>query len=881
MENLIEGLNNIADFIKVNGYTLLTNPITWVVVVIVSIGIYGLYDVSDTIRQNGLASVVRQLIQTILDTTGDLINAVRSLTGFIGVLRQLLFGQLNDKTLFILINYAIVFLSMASFTTTFSGLSLLVNLPLAAFISFGLQVSILIYTTRIQKMKKGREDNIKRYRNYYLNPVDETSIGFTKGKKVIGENTAGKDEKPGKQDLNGEKIKKGKKKKNLIKGLKIVVLTILLIPSVILSSFFSYVFMFDKFIKGQLVYDDHFRSITVAHEISNEYSEDISIYVSEITGVLSQYNDKVEEWMNLLEDNPMSMQRELERLNNQIDECDDKIREQELVMQSVEMTDPEYGIADSEIRRLTSERKGYVDDRNEINNTILQDTIYQNRLEASESIQLLTEFYGNPLYLVEGNLDDVRRSFSALRRAEASYLGDAEESENIQFDDEMARQIEKVFESYIALNSYFSSQNKYGIDFSNISSVFGEIEYNENMTEEEYRRKTDAILLEMIEIMNKVPILNDLQNIWTGEKIKAPEQSEYIDQIYDLYRDNNGQSESLERALKKLFGRNREKNALAIELSLIAIMVDLIIVWLTFLRENKKYNSDVADLRRLIGILFIDDSMSKEGEKRVKEQAFCMTIGIIGGVLAYMLYKIGGNGRNSNGNEDIFVFLFFILIGLAIALLTYKIYYKVQVKRKNWEDETLYLKWKEVWKFGIGTEKELEKRINDFKTGRVPSEIELDEKDTESIIRLWKEEKERTDDEESIFKKYFYENMICLMEHLEMRKCYKTTFTRTRKKKNVIKLDFISEEVMLPCVSEEDVKGLNLEMQFSFLRSKELIFYDCETNQGTDDKKYFILSERFWNLLYDAVLIRVVGGRLNEWDIEEEMQDYGEEEDDF
>ncbi|MDE5977367.1 MAG: hypothetical protein K2G70_02720, partial [Turicibacter sp.] len=883
------GLNGVAELIKNSGQDLIMNPVTWIVIMIVAIGIYGLYDVSDKVKQNGLGSVLRQLVQTILDTTGDLINALRSLTGFIGVLRQLLFGQLNEKTLFILINYAIVFLSMASFTTTFNGLSSLVSFPLAAFISFGIQVSILIYTTRIQNLKEGnaKDDNKKMSRSYFLNQISgeligvrEETISFErddKKSKVVeeAENSIEKYKKTGKKKKRGKK--EGNGLKIIFKGLGWF---ILLTASVLLSSSFSYVFMFDKFIKEQLFFDDHFRAITVAHEISNEYSEDISIYVSDITDVLSQYNDKVEEWLNLREDNPSIQQDELEDLRNKITECDAEIRAQELIRARVEMTTPEYEVANLAINRLEAEKAEYERELNEKSDTLGRTPEYQNRWRAYESIQLLTEFYGNPVYLIEGNIEDVRKSFSDLRMAEANYRMNAEESENIQFDDDMARQIEKVFESYITLNEFFSSQNKYGVDFSDVSNVFGEIEYSEDMTKETYQENTNAILTEMLEIMNEVPILSDLQNVWTGERIIAPNQLNYLDSIYDLYRDNSGQSESLERAFKKLFGANKEKILLSIELFLIALMIDWSIVWLTLLRGRKRYLSDTADMRRLIGILFIDDSMNHEEERRSREQGFSMAIGIVSGVLVYIIYKIGGNNQIIDWETDIFVFLFCILIGLAVALLTYKLFYKVRTKKQNWEDETLYLRWKEIWTSSIGSEKELEKRIYEFRNGRVPStEIVLGENDIKSITRLWQGEEKREADKKPLFIKYFYKNVVSLMESLEMRKCYKATIIRTMKKKKLSKVDYISETIMLPCLSEEKVKEFKMKTEFSLLLSRKLVFFDYI--DSAEQEGHYILGERFWNLLYDAVLIRVVGGRLNEWDIEEEMQDYGEDEEDY
>ena len=115
------------------------------------------------------------------------------------------------------------------------------------------------------------------------------------------------------------------------------------------------------------------------------------------------------------------------------------------------------------------------------------------------------------------------------------------------------------------------------------------------------------------------------------------------------------------------------------------------------------------------------------------------------------------------------------------------------------------------------------------------------------------------------------------MKNLDMKECYKVIWTM--KKKKPANINYKSEKIMLPCLCERDVEEFEMKAQFAILLSRKIISFDYIDN----DKKegYFILTERFWNLLYDAVLMRVVGGRLNEYDIEEELQDYGEEEENY
>ncbi|MCM1500810.1 MAG: hypothetical protein NC124_20320, partial [Clostridium sp.] len=172
---LANAWEELLDLLKDNQQTIFQNPLVWIVIGLSAVGIYGLYDVPKKTSMNSLGNVVRKIIQTLLDTTSDIINALGSLTGFLKVVESLLFGRLNKKTLSILSNYAIIFLSMASFMTTFSGLNVVLHWVIAAFVSFGIQVSILIfgikisgYTQKLKENKRKREKtdaNLGHFKN--------------------------------------------------------------------------------------------------------------------------------------------------------------------------------------------------------------------------------------------------------------------------------------------------------------------------------------------------------------------------------------------------------------------------------------------------------------------------------------------------------------------------------------------------------------------------------------------------------------------------------------------------------------------------------------------------------------------------------------------
>lgn len=91
---------------------------------------------------------MRQFGAFLIDTFNSIVQALRSLFGFLDVLRLLFFGHLGRSTLYVLTNYAIIFLSMASFATTLQGLYSLIGW-MGILVSFGIQILELIATMGI------------------------------------------------------------------------------------------------------------------------------------------------------------------------------------------------------------------------------------------------------------------------------------------------------------------------------------------------------------------------------------------------------------------------------------------------------------------------------------------------------------------------------------------------------------------------------------------------------------------------------------------------------------------------------------------------------------------------------------------------------------
>lgn len=637
--------------------------------------------------------------------------------------------------------------------------------------------------------------------------------------------------------------------------------------------------MFEAFIDKQLPYDDHFRSITKIHEVSSEYSRDMANYASALTTILAEYNDKVEVWLDFENNNPMIEQGELSSLVERIDDLEEEYLELNILLNEAEAGSAEYEAYSTRVNEIEGEIGNLQKEYEEKLEELRYDTRYQNFLLAYESIQVLTSFYADPLYLsvLDGEETEnaialqtkkVWESFSNLQMVEAAFRDETTNVEHKRFEEKNAIELQKVFENYVKLSTFYAQQGAPGINFSNVLETIND---KRPKTSEEYQEQTQKMLDEMIFLLNEVPMLTDIENIWSKKLVEAPAQTQYLDTIYNLYRDNSGTTQNLERALLKLVGYNSEKMFLAWQLVLIAFIMDISIVFLTLMRSKKTYSSNAADIRRLLGVLFLDDSIDEETMIYRKGQGFAIIIGILFGILFYILYTMERNSEVINGQEDLLSFLLFIMLGITLGLLVYRMYWKVKGYPTSWQKEVLYLKWKEIWTKDISNEEELQKRIAAIQNGQLPEEIILTENDIRNIVDLYQNKNERM-----IFEKYFYEKVLDLFSKLEMQECYKFVLNRKIEDKKTVNFSFESERMLLPCIKEKYITEFQLKTEFNVLKSKNLIGFDTMNNEG-----WYIMSDRFWSVLYDAVLLRVVGGRISDYDFEGELLDNAEEDNEF
>lgn len=552
------------------------------------------------------------------------------------------------------------------------------------------------------------------------------------------------------------------------------------------------------------------------------------------------------------------------------------------------------------------------------------DLVFQNRLQAYKSIMDLSSFYANAANLGEKDEEDFRKAFIQLQQAEAALENEqgyiVSPAERLSPSDRI--ELTNIFESYMTLSKYFSAKKTFQVDFSKVldkikflNEEAGRQDGNDNapageagqdgndkepsddsapksyqdLSEEEYVKQSNKILQSMLDVMIELPVLESVHDIWSNRWVSPPDRTVYLEKVYSLYRDNNRTVTRFERAINKLVGRNGEKRLLTVELLLMALMVDGTSVWLIFLRgKGKNYVTGISDMRRLLSFLFVNDSEGREAVRIQKQQSFCAAMGVVTGVLAYILYRMKASWSDITIKEDIFSFAFFSVVGLVLGLVAHRFYHMVLRRTKRWEDEELYIKLKKIWLGDARNEQEWNDRIDMLKSGAVLQPLELSEEAERRLRDIWKREHEQR-----LFHKYFSESVNKLFENIQEKECFKYAL-EVKAQKSKLDISGWGEKMVLPCLAVEDVEKNGLKTEFAVLQSKHIVGFDLEIDdenakQGKEKEKaqekdlqkgkgYYILTERFWNLLYDTILLKMVGSRVSKFDIEEELYDGSEDE---
>lgn len=127
------------------------NFIFLVIAVVVIIAILVILD-KDEDETSVVYSVIRGVKRFVIvaaDLFGDIISLFSSLSEIINLIRILIFGKTDSQTQILLANYAIIFMSVVSYSTSMNGMIPVIGNWQAILASFGVQVGILVFSSRL------------------------------------------------------------------------------------------------------------------------------------------------------------------------------------------------------------------------------------------------------------------------------------------------------------------------------------------------------------------------------------------------------------------------------------------------------------------------------------------------------------------------------------------------------------------------------------------------------------------------------------------------------------------------------------------------------------------------------------------------------------
>lgn len=149
MDDVYNHWKIICELLETKVRSIIIEPLFWIMIFLLLCCVVLAYGGASQNRLfSSVVNTLRQLGWFFIDTFNSIIQACKSLFGFLDVLKLLFFGHLGQSTLYVLTNYGIIFLSMASFATTMQGMFSLISWT-GILVSFGVQVMELVVTMGI------------------------------------------------------------------------------------------------------------------------------------------------------------------------------------------------------------------------------------------------------------------------------------------------------------------------------------------------------------------------------------------------------------------------------------------------------------------------------------------------------------------------------------------------------------------------------------------------------------------------------------------------------------------------------------------------------------------------------------------------------------
>lgn len=695
MNEIGQHFQRICELLGKQAQDIVTEPLFWIMVFLLVCCMVLTYSgVSQSRLSNSLVNTVRQLGAFFIDTFNSIVQACKSLFGFLEVLRVLFFGHIGQSTLYVLNNYAIVLLSMASFLTTMQGMFSLISWT-GILVSFGVQSMELIATMGIVLCCVPPKVRSKEMVTYTYCSSDTVKKCEHKGNGRLSEKEVEKLD---------SLLKETQPSKNHFwwGTLRRIAFPVVLLFAYLASVFFSYCYIFDAIVMPEIAYDDYMESIDLVMENAETFDQELTAYRSALVQGLTRLNSDVSR--SLAAGDFSVLEARLQTARDSYAAAEQAVNSAWEAVAQTEPGTPAYDTAYGIYTNALTQRDNLRDQLNS-----LEEQQGTSDYALFQAIQRLSDYYADPLYLSRGaeeggslteamvnsvnrdftavlaraydlndplvtgvSEDALRTAFSNLTSLSRYYAEHGTSGLDLSGEDSiealMARRSE-ILDEYNSLKNPLSNGNAANADAkSDDAQSTDDEETQQRETARDYLNgETGKLLIAAMQALESIPQFPTVGLLWHGEDESVrimpqePALSVYLSQFNQKYRASNGQLSLQERAISKLlWSPNRTTAVFSLVL---ALALDGMIIILCFIRERRYYANNVRSLRQMAAMLFVISAT--EEERKVSEQGRRIILaGTVLGCLIYLIYfKLFPNVGESSA------IVAFVLIVCGIMLM--------------------------------------------------------------------------------------------------------------------------------------------------------------------------------------------------------------------
>lgn len=635
MQNFTEFINDLYN--KFN--TAIDSPIF--IGILLGFIVVGFLAYSSSKKRNTLFNKVNDIIEDVsmilLDFTSDILMLFRSLMNFLVAIRYLFFGSLGKQSLYILINYAIVFMSAASFWSTWEGLSELLPGILAGFISFGIQVAELIsvlfiintYEKKVLwkkefyvKFEKIETVNIEEYKNLYH------IVEAENGKELSS-------------DIQPENQKSFKRKKGLY---FVAILTLIL--SMLGSVFFSYANLFDKIVYPRIVIDDYINVEGELAQIQEEFDNEAKEYYAMEIGAMQ-------------EDIEITRRNLIDGMREIIDITYNAESETVISNENIKNAESILGVWMHQSTVVDIMESSAAELSEEIITQIQNCEVEVNELEAQ--LEDLEDFLQQPENLFisereEKGEDKYLLAYEKYRQLfnecieKMSYLT-IRKTDGISDLPVLNGRASNI----LTLTKYYCEQGDItagGVESETESIIIGLKEYENIYAEIKESKKDEKELLKESEDSLRVHIIDSFERqlgklyefpelVRYDPNLEIPDRAKKRADILMKYRLYSGNVDVREKAISKLFFQPIK--GLTIFTACLALMIDLICILLCLIRGRNEKTLTPQLRRKIVEIFFFKNEIEEKTEKEIFVSKLLLLIGSFMGIFICMVFDLGAN----------------------------------------------------------------------------------------------------------------------------------------------------------------------------------------------------------------------------------------------